>query len=108
MILAALSGYDRLSNMSVFGNLTFYALTAAGLIRWRYRNPHRERANFTTPPGVAELFLVATLVLLIALTAGGRVEVLAALALMAAGFPVYAAILAVRHLAGRAQPATPK
>jgi len=27
---------------------------------------------------------------------------------MAAGFPVYAAILAVRHLAGRAQPATPK
>ena len=108
MILAALSGYDRLSNMSVFGNLTFYALTAAGLIRWRARHPRREKVAFTTPRGVAELFLLATIILLIALLAGGRVEVLAALALMAAGFPVYAAILAARHFSARAHPAAPK
>jgi hypothetical protein len=83
-------------------------MAAAGLIRWRYRHATQERPAFATPRGVAELFLVATVLLLVALVAEGRVEVLAALALMAAGFPVYAAILAMRHRAGRAQPATPK
>ena len=108
MTLAALSGYDRLSNMSVFGNLTFYAVSAAGLIRWRYRHPMQEKPVFVTPRGVAELFLVATIILLAALVAGGRVEVLAGLGLMALGLPVYVGILAARHFAERAPGPTPQ
>jgi len=93
MTLAVLSGYDRLSNMAVFGKLTFYAVATFGLLWWRRRTCLGNAfVGFRAPRGVPILFLVAVVVLLIVLVAGKSAEVLAGLALMGLGVPVYAAI----------------
>jgi APA family basic amino acid/polyamine antiporter len=95
--LALLSGYERLSNMAVFGNLTFYAVNSFGLLWWRHRSTSRnDVALFRAPRGIPQLFLGAVLALLIVLVAGKSTEVLAGLALMGLGVPVYVAIRARR------------
>jgi APA family basic amino acid/polyamine antiporter len=93
MILALLSGYDRLSNMATFGNLLFYALSAFGLLWWRRGATMRDdSAFFHAPRGVPQLFLLGSVALLIALIAGRSAEVVAAIAVLGLGVPVYALI----------------
>jgi len=88
-ILAILGGYDRLANMAAFGYVLFYALNAMGLLWWR----HRQRGMVASAPGrrwIAALFLAGMLWLLVTITMRGSVEIVAALLLMALGFPVFA------------------
>jgi APA family basic amino acid/polyamine antiporter len=88
-ILAVLGGYDRLANMAAFGYVLFYALNAMGLLWWR----HRQRGMVASAPGrrwIAALFLAGMLWLLVTITMRGSFEIVAALLLMALGFPVFA------------------
>jgi basic amino acid/polyamine antiporter, APA family len=96
MVLAILGSYDRLSNMSAFGYLLFYPLNALGLIWWRRTLGGNVPDAFKAPRGVPQLFLLASVVLLVVLVVRGSVEVLAALALIGLGVPVYASIRARR------------
>jgi APA family basic amino acid/polyamine antiporter len=88
--LAVLGTYDRLSNIAAFGYILFYALNAAGLLWWRRRDlksdgfPRRHRR------WVPVLFLGGTLWLIATLIVRGNVEILAALAVIGAGLPVFA------------------
>jgi hypothetical protein len=59
---------------------------------------------FRAPRGVPQLFLVVAIGLLVALIAGGSVEVLAGLGLMALGVPVCAAIRGLRAVTTRTPP----
>ena len=87
---AVLGSYDRLTNMAAFGNVLFYALNAVGLLWWRRREP--EHGKHVHPRGrwIPVAFLAGMLWLLITLIVRGSVEILAALALMGAGLPVFA------------------
>jgi basic amino acid/polyamine antiporter, APA family len=86
--LAIVGSYDRLTNMSGFGHLLFYALNAFGLLWWRRDQVRRDRP--ARRRWVAVLFLAGTLWLLVTLVARGSVEILAALALLSVGVPVFA------------------
>jgi APA family basic amino acid/polyamine antiporter len=88
--LAVLGNYDRLSNMATFGNILFFALNAAGLLLWRHREPAPAAPASRRPRWVAWVFLAGTLWLISALVTRGNVEIIAALALMGAGLPVFA------------------
>ena len=93
MMFALLSGYDRLSNMAMFGNLLFYALSAFGLLWWRRRvTTWHDSGSFRAPRGVPQLFLLGCAALLIALIVGQSPEVVAAIALLGLGVPAYALI----------------
>lgn len=96
ILLAVLGSYDRLSDMSAFGYLLFYPVNALGLIWWRRAPRENDPGAFKAPRGVPQLFLLATVVLLVVLVVRGSVEVLAALALMGLGVPVYVSIRARR------------
>jgi basic amino acid/polyamine antiporter, APA family len=96
MVLAVLGSYDRLSNMSAFGYLLFYPVNSLGLIWWRRTLGENVPDAFKAPRGVPRLFLLASVVLLVVLVVRGSVEVLAALALIGLGVPVYGSIRARR------------
>lgn len=101
--LAVLGGYDRLTNMAAFGYVLFYALNAIGLLWWRYR---QKGLGAATTPGrrwIAALFLAGMLWLLITTTMRGSAEIVAALLLVALGFPVFA-FLRHRRLSASAAP----
>ena len=87
--LAVLGSYDRLSNMTAFGYVLFYALNAVGLLSWRRHpggNGHIQRRRRWIPV----VFLAGMLWLIVTLIARGNVEILAALAVIGAGVPVFA------------------
>lgn len=89
---AVLGSYDRLTNMAAFGNVLFYALNAIGLLWWRRREPKHDQHVSRLGRWIPVVFLAGMLWLLVTLIVRGSVEVLAALALMAAGLPVFAYI----------------
>jgi APA family basic amino acid/polyamine antiporter len=91
-VLAAMGSYDRLTNMATFGTLLFFGLNALGFLRWRYFGPARPArpAQGRQLPAVIPLaFLFGILYLIVTLILRGSVEVIAALALLAMGVPVF-------------------
>lgn len=88
--LAVLGGYDRLTNMAAFGYVLFYALNAIGLLWWRHRQKSVGVATAPRRRWIAALFLAGMLWLLVTITMRGSAEIVAALLLMALGFPVFA------------------
>jgi amino acid transporter len=87
---AVLGSYDRLTNMAAFGNVLFYALNAVGLLWWRRREPKRGGPAQGRGGWIPVAFLAGMLWLLVTLIVRGSFEILAALALMGAGLPVFA------------------
>lgn len=87
--LAVIGNYDRLSNMAAFGNLFFYALNAAGLLWWRRREPQIDGRGQRRQTWIPVLFLAGMLWLIVTLIARGSLEIVAALALMGVGLPVF-------------------
>jgi amino acid transporter len=87
---AVLGSYDRLTNMAAFGNVLFYALNAVGLLWWRRREPKRGGPAQRRGGWIPVVFLAGMLWLLVTLIVRGSFEILAALALMGAGLPVFA------------------
>ena len=87
-LFAVLGSYDRLTNMATFGYILFFALNTIGFLWWRRAGAEagiRWRGTW-----IPVVFLAGMLWLIVMLVAGGSVGILAALALMAAGLPVFA------------------
>jgi APA family basic amino acid/polyamine antiporter len=89
---AVVGTYDRLTNMTTFAYLVFFALTTTGFL-WSCRGtPSDARGRaFWAITIVAMLFLLGTLSLTFASIARGSIEVLTASALIGVGVPVFAA-----------------
>ena len=65
-VFAVVGTYDRLSNMTTFAFLVFYALTTAGFL-WNSRQPLRTRDRaFWSANVIAIVFLVGTGALMVA------------------------------------------
>jgi basic amino acid/polyamine antiporter, APA family len=94
-ILALVGSYDRLSSMATFGNLLFFALNAWGLIRWGSGNGRSSK--FKLRRSIPWIFLAGSVWLLVTVIAGGSVEIVWALAVVAAGVPVYLGIRRARR-----------
>ena len=89
-ILTLLGGYDRLSNMAIFGFYLFYCCNVIALIVLRHRGADTERP-FAVPgyPWIPLTFLVASVSTLAATLVRGSPEVIWALALLTLGLPAY-------------------
>jgi len=104
---AVCGSYDRLTNMTTFSYLVFYALTTAGLLWSCRRMPVDARGrSFWAMIVGAVLFLSGTAALIVASTARGSIEVLTALAFICSGVPIFAAtewlrVRRMRRLGGR-------
>jgi basic amino acid/polyamine antiporter, APA family len=96
-VFAVVGTYDRLTNMTAFGFLVFFALTTVGFL-WSQRvtpAAARDRA-FWARMIIATLFLVGTITLIVASVARGSLEVLTGVALISAGIPIFAALELLR------------
>ena len=87
-LFAVFGSYDRLSNISSFGYLLFYALNAFGLLFAGKRLP--------APPGHRRLplwvpisFLIATIAIIVTVVVRGLGEITVALVVLGFGLPVY-------------------
>jgi APA family basic amino acid/polyamine antiporter len=94
-LLAVAGSYDRLSSMATFGNLLFFALNAWGLIRWPVGKGTSIRRGIQHY--LPWIFLLGSVWLLVTVIARRSVEIVWALVLIGAGFPVYLAICAKRR-----------
>lgn len=89
---ALIGSYDRLTNMTTFAYLVFFALTTTGFLINSRTTPSAARNRaFWTMAMVACLFLLGTTSLIVASIARGSVEVLTAAALIGTGIPIFAA-----------------
>jgi APA family basic amino acid/polyamine antiporter len=97
-LFAVVGTYDRLSNMTTFAFLVFFALTTIGFL-WSRRGwpPHARNRAFWTTNIVATLFLLGTAALGVASIARGTLEVLTAVSLIGSGVPVFAAFEILRR-----------
>jgi amino acid transporter len=75
--------------MAAFGAVMFYVLNAVGLLWWRRREPERGGPVQRRARWIPVAFFAGMLWLLVTLIVRGSVEILAALALMGAGLPVF-------------------
>ncbi len=98
--LAVFGSYDRLSNMATFGNILFFALNAAGLLIWRHRNVTQRRPVSHWRLWVPRVFLAGMLLLIFELVTRSSLEIVAALALISVGLPVFV------YMRNRRNPAT--
>jgi APA family basic amino acid/polyamine antiporter len=87
-LFAILGSYDRLTNMSSFGYLLFYALNAFGLLYAGKRLPARV-GHSGLPLWIPLGFLLGTAAILVTVAASGLREIFVALTVLAAGIPVY-------------------
>ena len=87
-LFAVFGSYDRLSNISSFGYLLFYALNAIGLLHAGKRLPSRP-GNSELPLWIPLIFLLATTAILITVVMSGLREIIVALTVLAVGIPVY-------------------
>lgn len=89
-ILTLLGGFDRLSNMAIFGFYLFYCCNVIALMVLRRRWPDAERP-FAVPgyPWIPLAFLLASLAMLAATIIRGASEVIWALVLLTLGLPAY-------------------
>jgi APA family basic amino acid/polyamine antiporter len=87
---AVIGTYDRLTNMTTFAYLVFFALTTTGFLWSRRGTPLDARGRaFWALTIVAMLFLLGTFSLTVASIARGSIEVLTAAALIGVGIPVF-------------------
>jgi APA family basic amino acid/polyamine antiporter len=89
-ILTLLGGFDRLSNMAIFGFYLFYCCNVIALIVLRRRWSDAKRP-FAVPgyPWIPLAFSLASLAMLAATIIRGAPEVIWALALLTLGLPAY-------------------
>jgi APA family basic amino acid/polyamine antiporter len=85
---AVFGSYDRLSNMSSFGYLLFYALNAFGLLYAGKRLP-APAGHSRLPLWIPLAFLFGTTAILVTVVASGLREIIVALTVLAVGIPVY-------------------
>jgi basic amino acid/polyamine antiporter, APA family len=97
-VFAVVGTYDRLSNMTTFAFLVFFALTTVGFL-WSSRGQPRHARNraFWGASVIAALFLLGTGALIAALIMRGTSEVLTAIALIGIGIPIYAVLEILRR-----------
>ena len=88
ILFAVFGSYDRLTNISSFGYLLFYALNAFGLLYARKRLPPRA-GNSALPLWIPVAFLLGTTAILVIVVASGLREIIVALIVLAVGIPVY-------------------
>jgi basic amino acid/polyamine antiporter, APA family len=89
-VLTLVGGFDRLSNMAIFGYYVFYCCSVFALMVLRRRWADTERP-FEVPgyPWIPVIFLVASLSMLAAAILRGSPDVIWALALLMIGVPAY-------------------
>lgn len=92
VVVAVVGTYDRLTNMTAFGFLVFFAVTTVGLL-WSLRaTPHAARDHaFWRTTSIAILFLLGGVTLIVTSIVRGTLEVLTAVALIGSGIPIFAA-----------------
>jgi len=87
-LFAVFGSYDRLTNISSFGYLLFYALNAFGLLYARKRLP--ARAGYSgLPLWIPLVFLLGTTAIVLTVVVSGLREILVALTVLGLGIPVY-------------------
>jgi APA family basic amino acid/polyamine antiporter len=105
-VFAVIGTYDRLSNMTAFAFLVFFALTTIGLLWSQRATPPAARGKaFWSTTIIATVFLLGTGALMVASIARGSLEVLTAVALIGSGIPIFA-VLELRRSGGRQKLAT--
>ena len=89
-LLTLVSGFDRLSNMAIFGYYIFYSCSVVALMVLRRRWPDTERP-FAVPgyPWIPLAFLFASLSMLGAAIFRGSPDFIWALILLTLGLPAY-------------------
>ena len=89
-LLTLLGGFDRLSNMAIFGFYLFYCCNVAALMVLRRRWSDTKRP-FAVPgyPWIPLAFALASLAMLVTTIIRGAPEVIWALALLTLGLPAY-------------------
>jgi ABC-type branched-subunit amino acid transport system permease subunit len=87
-LFAVFGSYDRLTNISSFGYLLFYALNAFGLLYAGKRLPARA-GHSGVPLWIPLAFLLGTTAILVTVVARGLREIIVALTILALGIPVY-------------------
>jgi APA family basic amino acid/polyamine antiporter len=89
---ALVGTYDRLTNMTTFAYLVFFALTTTGFL-WNCRGTASDTRGktFWAMTIAAMLFLFGTCALIVASIARGSIEVLTATAIIISGIPIFAA-----------------
>jgi len=96
-VFAVVGTYDRLTNMTTLGYLVFFALTTIGLLSVQRTTESAARSKAFWPTTIiATLFLLGTGTLIAVSVARGSPEVLTAVALMAIGIPIFAALALLR------------
>jgi basic amino acid/polyamine antiporter, APA family len=87
-LFAVFGSYDRLTNMSSFAYLLFYALNAFGLLYAGKRLPARA-GHPGLPLWIPLTLLLATTAILLTVVVSGLLEVIVALTVLGIGIPVY-------------------
>ncbi len=87
-LFAVFGSYDRLTNMSSFAYLLFYALNAFGLLYAGKRLPARA-GHAGLPLWIPLIFLLATTAILLTVVVSGLREIIVALTVLGLGIPVY-------------------
>jgi APA family basic amino acid/polyamine antiporter len=96
-VFAVVGTYDRLTNMTTFGYLVFFALTTIGFLWSQRATPAAARSQaYWSATSVAVLFLLGTSTLVAASIARGTFEVLTAVALIGSGIPIFAVLELLR------------
>ena len=103
-VFAVMGSYDRLTNMTAYSYLLFYALTTIGFLWSRRATPRSEwDLRLGRIVMVAALFLFGALWLIVTSVLRGTAEVMLATGLVAMGMPVF---VALRLLRSQASPST--
>lgn len=87
-LFAMFGNYDRLTNMTSFGYILFYALTTYGYLRARRRWPARSGSRLVQL-WIPRAFLAATAAILTVVIARGPQEIAFSIGLLGLGVPVY-------------------
>ncbi len=96
-MFAVVGSYDRLTNMTTFSFLLFFALTAFGFLWSRRRSQASARdRRFWVTTAVAVVFLLGTVWLILTTALRGSVETLAAVGLIGLGIPVFGVLHVLR------------
>jgi len=97
-VFAVVGTYDRLSNMTGFAFLVFFALTTIGLLRVQRATPPAARGKaFWSTTIIATLFLLGTSALVASSIVRGSLEVLTAVALIGSGIPIFGVLELLRR-----------